>query len=291
MNNILFTAIVTPFKKNLSVDFDILKSLLRTQEDAGNGVALLGTTGEGLALSLSEKKEVISFASQLNLAVPLLVGLPGMHMPSVHELIDFCQTEAVSISGYLVPAPLYAKPGVQGQLQWFKSILDRAEFGCMLYNVPSRAGVSIPFELVEQLASNPRFWALKEASGCLQTFQEYRQASKDFLLYSGDDAFIAEQVACGADGLVSVASNIWPELSNHYVRKLLQGENDGKLSSLWRKASQALFLASNPVPAKSIMSALGMIENDFVRPPLSRDDFNDLDMLKDLHKELTNYMS
>lgn len=273
-NYSLYTAIVTPMKEDGEINYSDFEKLLKAQEMANNGIVVLGSTGEGLALEEEEKKSIVDFTSKLNLAVPVLVGIGGFNLKSQVNFVHFCESK--NIDGYLLVTPLYAKPNDKGQLQWFKTLLDATQKPCMLYNVPSRSGVKLDFNVVKSLSEHQNFWALKEASGSLDDFARYRQEAPSVMLYSGDDGLLPHFSLLGAKGLVSVVSNVWPEETNLYVAKCLKGEMKGILP-LWNEASDVFFAKSNPIPAKKFLKQTGMIECDYLRSPLVAEELESLD--------------
>ena len=208
----LYTALITPLKEDSSVDYDALEGLLREQEEANNGILVLGSTGEALNLDKEEKEKIFKFASDLNLKVPLMAGIGGINLRETKEDINFLNE--LNYHCYLLVTPLYAKPGKVGQTDWFKALLDISKKPCMLYNVPSRTGTSLNIETVSELNSHPNFWAIKEASGSVDDFKNYVDATNGQLVYSGDDALMNDFARHGAKGLVSVASNVWPKETN-----------------------------------------------------------------------------
>lgn len=281
--NPLYTAIVTPFDEAGGVNFTEMETLLRTQEKAGNGVVILGSTGEGMALREEERVELVQKTAALGLKVPVLVGAQGFQL---EQTIAFLRLiDSLDIQGYLMPVPLYAKPGLEGQTEWFNALLNAVSKPCMIYNVPSRAGVKLHPEVLRRISSHPNAWAVKEASGSITDFQAYRKAAPSLAFYSGDDSLMPAFAREGAVGLVSVASNAWPIETNRFVRLCLEGKSD-PCSELWEKASESLFTASNPVPIKALLHRQGRIQNGRVRPPLNEKDLLSASLLEHWDREI-----
>ncbi len=275
-NAILFTAIVTPFDTENRIDFIEFGRLLKEQELAGNGVVILGSTGEGLALTEEEKQEVVRFSSSLGLQIPVLTGVSGFQLPQTLRFLRFCE-EQPGIDGYLMPVPLYAKPGLEGQAEWFTALFNAVSRPTMIYNIPSRTGVKLHPEVLTRLEHHPHAWAVKESSGSTQEFQAFRQAAPALQFYCGDDALLPSFAACGAVGLVSVAGNVWPVATHRYAELCLAGK--GNTLPMWKPACDALFMASNPVPTKALLRIQGRIAQAGVRAPLSERDLPaDLDL-------------
>ena len=263
----LWTAIITPMLDDGAVDFTTLTSLLREQAAAGNGVVLLGSTGEGSNLGLAERQDIVLHASGLQLAVPLMVGVGGLDLSSQLEWMAFCET--TSVAAYLVVTPIYAKPGAQGQRRWFQALLDASSKPCMLYNIPSRAGVPLADGAIEALLTHRHFWAVKESGGNPARFAELKSAYPQIAWYSGDDVLFAEHAALGAAGLVSVASNVWPQQVARWVQRGLAGEVIGEQL---RTASESLFVAPSPIPTKALMHHQQRIQSKQLRLPLCAED-------------------
>jgi 4-hydroxy-tetrahydrodipicolinate synthase len=273
----LYTALVTPMKENGDIHLDNLASLIHKQNEAGNGVLVLGSTGEGLALPLEDKKQVVKTAASLNVDIPIMVGVGGFNLRNQIEWIEYCHQ--FDIDSFLLVTPLYAKPGPKGQVKWFKSLLDAADKECMLYNVPSRTGSKMSPLVLKELAGHPNFVAVKEASGSIEDFQNYRKTAKDIKFYSGDDGLLPFFAMAGCDGLVSVASNVWPQATHQYVDWCLDGRGP-ELLPLWQECTDALFRGPNPVPAKVLLHDKGWIENTTLHPPLTQEDVEDISILK-----------
>ena len=282
----LYTAIVTPFNDDGTVNFTELETLLQEQARAGNGLVVLGSTGEGMALSDEEKLAVVKYAAGLNLPVPLLVGVAGYQLD--HTLKFLHAVDTLNVHGYLMPVPLYAKPGLEGQAAWFTALLDAVSKPCMLYNVPSRAGVKLHPEALRRVSQHRNAWAVKEASGSVSDFQAYRKAAPNLAFYSGDDALLPEFVQEGAVGLVSVASNAWPEETARYVRLSLEGKG-AECANLWRPASESLFTAANPVPVKALLQRQGKISRAKVRAPLCEKDLLSAALLEHWNNEVRDW--
>lgn len=272
----LFTALVTPMDENGDLHLDDLASLIHKQDEAGNGVLVLGSTGEGLALSLEDKKQVVKTAASLNVEIPIMVGVGGFNLRSQLQWIEYCHQ--FDVDGFLLVTPLYAKPGPQGQVQWFKSLLDAAQKPCMIYNVPSRTGTKMSVQVIKELHDHSNFKAVKEASGSIAEYQEYRKAADDIKLYSGDDGLVPFFAMAGCDGLVSVASNAWPAATHEYLNQCLDGRGP-ELLPLWQECTATLFKGPNPAPVKMLMHEKGWISHSALRQPLNVADVEDMDLL------------
>ncbi|MBH0026168.1 4-hydroxy-tetrahydrodipicolinate synthase [Pseudoalteromonas sp. SWN29] len=262
----LWTALVTPFDQHGDVDYNTLTKLVRDQEAAHNGILLLGSTGEGLALTQKEQQAIVEHVCKLKPTVPLMVAVGGSNLKQQIEWVNFCNT--LPIHSFLLGSPLYAKPGAIGQTHWFESLLNASAHPCMLYNVPGRSAVSIPTATIQNLQNNKNLWALKEASGSIAQFEAYRQAAPNLAIYSGDDALMPYFAQAGAKGLVSVAANAWPVQTHEFVKRSLSGQYPN-LFAQWSSAINSLFAVANPIPVKVLMHLQGRLSSPQLRPPLT----------------------
>ncbi|MCW8865646.1 MAG: 4-hydroxy-tetrahydrodipicolinate synthase [Colwellia sp.] len=289
----LWTALVTPFLDNSQIDFDSLKHIATAQAQAGNGLLLLGSTGEGLALTSDEQLSIVEFVCNLQLNTPLMVAVGGYNLPEQLNWIKRCNT--LNIDSYLLGTPLYAKPGEVGQTQWFTALLDAAKFPCMLYNVPSRSGIEIPVATVQHLQNHPNCWAMKEASGDINKFLNYRQYCPNISLYSGEDAMLPYLAPAGVKGLVSVCANAWPEATNSYVELCLNGPrlsgHSLDIFPLWNNAIEALFSVANPIPVKVLMQHQQAISSALLRAPLTHLELTDSRELLAFNEQINQWLA
>lgn len=265
-NTPLWTALITPLTQHGNVDFACLAQLVMQQQQAKNGILLLGSTGEGLALSGQEQKEIVEFVVSLQPSVPLMVAVGGFNLPQQKQWIEYCNT--LAIDAYLLSSPLYAKPGKSGQQLWFGELLNAAEHPCMIYNVPSRSGVDLDPSMLSTLADIDTFWAIKEASGCLERFHQYRLACPSVKVFSGDDGLFPDHAADHAAGLVSVCANAWPQATRQFVDYHLENRT-APITDEWLEAVDALFSVANPVPLKVLMHHFDVINTPYLRAPLT----------------------
>ncbi|WP_265015889.1 4-hydroxy-tetrahydrodipicolinate synthase [Wolbachia endosymbiont (group A) of Anoplius nigerrimus] len=276
----LWTACVTPFNCNGNdIDYRSLQRLLTMQVKAENGVVLLGSTGESLSLTDSEKRTLVEFVCELKLNTKIIIGVPGVNLYQTLEWLDFCKD--MPIHGYLMTTPIYAKPGIMGQTLWFEKLLEKAHVPAMFYNIPSRAGVCLHIETVRNLSSHEKFWAIKDSSGTVDTLAQYKKVAPNIEVFCGDDNMISDMAAYGAAGLVSVAANVWPRVAHEYVKQCLNGRSPQADS--WQQACKALFIASNPIPTKALLHDIGLIEHKTVRLPLSTEDLPSVEALRQVN--------
>lgn len=286
----LWTALVTPFNPDGSIDYTSLERLVHLQSDAGNGILILGSTGEGLNIGIEEKKAIVGFCTRLHAKVPIMVGLGGFLLDEQLQFMQYCDEQGVD--AFLMVAPIYAKPKKEGQLAWFSHLLRATKTPSMIYNVPSRTGVPMDPEVPAHLfATFPHYLGLKEASGNLEHTKAFIAAAPKSPLYCGDDNLIREFVELGAVGHVSVASNPWPVETHVYWDMCF--ENPDHLLEEWVPIVDTLFHAPSPIPAKAIMKHKGLIPTDHVRVPLHVADLQEetLASLIEADKVLAQWMN
>lgn len=281
----LWTALVTPLTPGLQVDFESLKNIINEQVQANNGLLILGSTGEALNLSLETKKKIVLFVKELKPTVPLMIGVGGHDLQAQLEWVKWL--EKIQIDSYLMVNPIYAKAGTQGQIHWFKSLMDEVTKPVMLYNVPGRAGSELSIEAVKTLKNHPNFWSIKEASGSVEKMKQYLDACDKGKVFCGDDGLMYEFAQAGACGLVSVASNTWPKATNLYVEKCLAHNLEEK--QMWSACADSLFIASNPVPAKALLAHEKRIKFDTMMPPLAAQDLQGLKTLVQSSELINNW--
>lgn len=286
LSNNLFTACVTPFNADGSVDYLSLEKLLRMQEYAGNGILMFGSTGESMSLSDKEKRDIAIFVCDLKLDTAVVFGVPGYEIRAALDWINFCNN--LPIDGYMMITPIYAKPGPIGQTQWFSRLLSTTTLPAILYNIPGRAGVILYPETVKNLTVHENVVAIKNSDN-IDRLVAYKTANSAIEVYCGDDHMMPAMSAVGAKGLISVVSNVWPEATRQYVQNCLQGNTNDH--QLWWHACQSMFVTTNPIPIKAILKETGIIRDDFVRPPLTIDELNSRQDLLRYHDAIMKWMS
>jgi 4-hydroxy-tetrahydrodipicolinate synthase len=268
-------AIITPFKKNTDVDFDALSKLIDYIIDNGvEYIVTLGTTGETPTLSKKERAEVASFTSQkINGRVPLVVGIGGNN---TREVIDQSSNfDLKNVTAILSSSPSYNKPSQEGIFQHYKALSEAASLPVIIYNVPGRTGSNISAETTIRLAKEcENIQGIKEASGnMIQGMYLLKNRPADFLVVSGDDHISLPLIACGANGVISVAANSFPKDFSDMVRFALKNDF-AKAQALHYKllpAYDLLFVENNPAGVKAFLHELKLIENELRLPlvPLS----------------------
>ena len=264
-------ALVTPFTSSGAVDFNALGRVIEYVIKGGvEYLVTLGTTGETPTLSREEKRDIILYTyEKARLHVPVVVGIGGNN---TNELIDdleqFPLDEAIAV---LSASPYYSKPSQEGIFQHYKALARETSKPIILYNVPGRTGRNISAETILRLAREvDNIAGVKEAGGdMLQCMQVLRDKPRDFLVVSGDDALALPQIACGMDGVISVAANSFPNLFTDMVRLSLLGDFAAARNIIagLLEAYDLMFAENNPAGVKAFLAKEGLIEN-YLRLPL-----------------------
>lgn len=270
----LGTALVTPFHADGSVDYPALQRLLDKQITGGvDYIVVLGTTGEAVTLSTTEREQVRRFICDYvahhpspltGKPLPLVLGVGGNCTAAVLNDIAMMREELMaSYAAILSVCPYYNKPSQEGLFQHFSSIAEVSPIPVILYNVPGRTGVNLLPETVARLHEcfPDTIIAIKEASGNLEQIKHLISLSPIHVI-SGDDGIAAEVIQAGGSGLISVASNAWPE----DFRKIVH-EADATLQADYAERIKLLFKEGNPSGIKTVLNQMGLIEN-VLRLPL-----------------------
>lgn len=261
------TALVTPFRDG-KVDYGTFASLVDRQVEAGvHFLVPLGTTGETPCLEESEKERILEITMEHRKNLPVVVG--GGSNSLLHTTESIRRLEKYSPDAYLIVVPYYNKPTQKGLYEYFKAVAGSTDKAIVLYNVPGRTGLNMTAETTLRLAEIPNIVAVKEASGNYAQISEIiRNAPEGFNVLSGNDDETLSLMATGAKGIISVASNIVPAEMAALAEALLDGDMaearriHHRLSPLFRNC----FIESNPIPVKSAMALMGLIENELRLP-------------------------
>lgn len=262
MKNTIFTgagvAIVTPFNKDGSINYDKLEQLIEEQIKGGtDAVIICGTTGESAAMSGEEHLDCIKFAiNKVNRRIPVIAGTGSNDTVYATEMsID---AEKYGADGLLLVTPYYNKTSQKGMVAHFKHTADAVNIPIVLYNVPSRTGCKIDIEAYKELSKHKNIVAAKEASGDL-SFVARLAAETDLDIYSGNDDQVVPIMSLGGKGVISVASNIIPTEMHQMCEFALKGDFAGarELQLKYLELINALFCDVNPIPVKEAMNLMG----------------------------------
>ncbi|OHD62241.1 MAG: 4-hydroxy-tetrahydrodipicolinate synthase [Spirochaetae bacterium HGW-Spirochaetae-4] len=265
----VFTALVTPFNKDGSIDLGAYKALIEFQITQGiDGLVPVGTTGESPTLDSKEKELLIQVAVEMaDKKIPVIAGTGANNTKAAIEATRRAKDLGADMT--LQVAPYYNKPSEEGLYRHFTTIADEAALPVVLYNVPGRSSVNMSVSLLLRLAQHPGIVAVKEASGSMSQIEDLlNKRPTTFSVLSGDDALTLPMVACGAQGIISVAGNMFPKEMVDMTHAALAGD--------MRKALQIhnhlypffvnQFIETNPVPIKTYMASKGMMEEVFRLP-------------------------
>lgn len=263
MKEIIFTgsavAIVTPFNGG-KVDLETFGRLLDFQMENGtDAIVVCGTTGEASTMSYQERTRTIAFCvDHVGGRVPVIAG-SGSN--STENAITLSQdAERCGVDGLLVVTPYYNKATQNGLIRHYRTIADAVSLPVILYNVPSRTGVSITPETYAVLAQHPNIMGVKEASGNLGNIQKTRNlCPEDFYIWSGNDDETVSICALGGKGVISVAANVLPSEMHRLVQLCLNNDFTaaGEMQLYLKDFCDAMFCEVNPIPVKTALNLLG----------------------------------
>jgi len=275
----VYTALITPFNQDESVDFGALKALVQWQVAEGvQGIIPVGTTGECPTLEMTEHlkviEEVVAAAAG---KVQIVAGTGANSTAEACELTH--AVKDMGVDGTLQVTPYYNKPNSEGLFRHFAKV---AEIGVpvMLYNVPGRAGKEIPLDVVVRLAGVPNVVAIKEAAGSVERANAICHAC-NLTVLSGDDSLALPMISVGAQGVVSVASNVIPNQMVRLVSAALAGDFVGarEIHARYYPLFRDMFIDTNPIPVKTALGLMGRIQSVF-RLPLCEMNAQSLAQLK-----------
>ncbi|MBI3005342.1 MAG: 4-hydroxy-tetrahydrodipicolinate synthase [Ignavibacteriales bacterium] len=264
------TALVTPFKKDGSLDENALRRLVDFQIKGGvEALVPVGTTGENPTLSVEEQYRVIDIVlEQAGERVRVFAGAGSNDTQKAVELAR--HAKAAGAHAALVVGPYYNKPTQEGYVRHYRTIAEAADFPVIVYNVPGRTGGNIEASTTLRMAEEiENVVAVKEASGNMAQIMEIaRNKPAHFSLLSGDDAFTLPLMAVGGDGCISVVANETPREFSDLVSSCLKGDWQTalKLHNMLLPLMNANFLESNPIPVKAALTMMGMVEESYRLP-------------------------
>ncbi len=283
MNNISdlrgsIVAIVTPFNEMGDIDYLALDGLIAFHlENNTNGIVVCGTTGEASTMDDAEYAEIVEFVvRRVNHQIPVIAGSGG------NSTIQTLKKSQIAIScgvdALLVVTPYYNKPNTRGMYAHYKYIAENVDVPIILYNVPSRTGSNLSPKLTLQLAHDfENIVAIKEATGDLNQMMEIiSNRPAGFKVYSGEDTLALPMLSIGADGCISVAANIIPKAFSRIMELGLNQDFHAarEIQYKYLKLMNLNFIESNPIPVKTALFLMGMIQNQFRLPlaPISTEE-------------------
>lgn len=280
-------ALITPFKKNLEVDYFALENLIDNL--IKNGVEYLvslGTTGETPTLSREEMTDIVNCTfNKVNQRVPVVVGIGGNNTADLLAALELFPLDKAA--AVLSSSPNYNKPSQEGIFQHYKKFAEACPKPVILYNVPGRTGSNITAETTLRLAHEcENIAGIKEASGnMIQCMHILKSRPEEFLIVSGDDHLALPLIACGMEGVISVAANCFPKDFSEMIRSALSLSlhKAKKLQYKLLNGIDLLFAENNPAGVKCFLAEMGMIEN-ILRLPL-------VPLSSPLHQKVKEFLS
>lgn len=266
----VMTAMVTPFKPDLKVDYDkageLAKLLAKTGSDS---IVVAGTTGESPTLSFEEKLDLFRVVvDAVGDDAKVIAGTGGNSTESSIELTR--AAEETGVHGIMLVVPYYNKPPQEGLITHFTAIADTTQLPIILYNIPGRTGINMTPDTIETLSRVSNIVGVKEASGNLEQVTDIRRRTPgSFAIYSGDDALTLPIIAVGGQGIISVASHV----AGKEIKQMIQAFEEGnvtiaaELNCKLFPLFKALFVTTNPIPVKLALKLTGF-DVGGVRPPL-----------------------
>lgn len=268
----IITAMITPFNKDLSVDYASLEKLVNHLIETGTDAILVaGTTGETPTLTHEEEREIFAFVKKVvNGRVKIIMGAGSNCTKTAVDSSK--KAKELGADAILTVVPYYNKPSQKGMYEHFSAIAKAVDLPIILYNIPGRTGVNMQPATIAKLAKEfKNIVAVKQSNSDLDLISDIKSlAPDDFAVYSGDDSLTIPMMALGAHGVISVASHVVGKRMKEMISAFKTGKNDEALKAhlelypLFRK----LFMAPNPVPVKAVLAHIGVISNEDVRQPL-----------------------
>lgn len=272
-----FVALVTPFNKDGTVNFEKIKELVEFHLNNGtDGIVALGTTAETPTLTDEEKFKIAKIIiDTVNKKIPVIIG-SGTNSTE-HSIYLSKKYEKLGADGLLLVSPYYNKGNKEGLFNHFISIINSVNIPSILYNVPGRTGVNIPYEIVERLSKNKKIIGIKEASGNISYVAKCAKLIDDnFKILSGNDDMIVPVLSLGGTGVISVWANVEPKLCHNLVIDYLNGNIEKPKTIQLERLDfiNNLFCETNPIPVKYAMNLLGFNVGEYRLPlyPLTEED-------------------
>ena len=265
MKNPIFTgagvAIITPFTAEGKVNEKVLAEIIEYQiSHSTDAIVICGTTGESATLDHNEHTQAIKIAVDVTAGrIPVIAGTGSNDTAYALKLSN--DAEKLGVDGLLMVTPYYNKASQEGLIKHFSYVADRVSTPIILYNVPSRTGCEIKPETYAELAKNKMIYAAKEATGNLSSIAKtISLVPEDFAIYSGNDDQITPIMSLGGKGVISVLSNILPQVAHDIAQTALDGDfkKSAELQLKYLELCNAMFMDVNPIPVKVAMRMMGI---------------------------------
>jgi len=282
-----YTALVTPFlEPEGDIDFRALENLVNIQIENRIGLVILGTTAETPTLNEKEKKEIITLSiKQAKDQVPIIIGTGT---PSTKSTIEETKkAENSGADGALIVTPYYNKPTQKGIIKHFEATHNNTNIPIIVYNIAGRTGVNIETETLKEISKLERIIGVKEASGNINQMMEVRNnLPKDFLIFSGDDLLTYPMMTSGANGVISVMSNLYPKKIKEMVNYLIEKEDDFAKTIHYQllPITKSIFSETNPIGIKYALFLKGLINETYRLPLCEMSEENKLKIKMEMKK-------
>ncbi len=279
-----FVAIVTPFRKG-KIDYKKFRELVEFQIENGiDGIVPAGCTGEAATLAHEEQKKLVKFTCEIVNKRVSVIGGAGSN--STTEAISLTKhAKKAGCDGVLSITPYYNKPTPEGQFRHYAAVAKSADIPLMIYNVPSRTGISMSPQTVARLSKIDNITSIKEASGSLDQVSRILSVC-DITVLSGDDALTLPMMSIGARGVVSVTANIVPREVHDMVSYFLDGDHERARKMHYRMLplAEAMFIETNPIPVKTSLRMMRRLNGEFRLPLCGMERENEAKLKKILKK-------
>lgn len=281
-------ALVTPFKKDGSIDYETLRKLIDFQiNNNTDAIIITGTTGESSTLSYTEHLSVIEECiDHVNGRIPVIAGTGSNCTKTAINMSK--EAEDLGANGLLIVTPYYNKTTQKGLINHYSKISEKVNIPIILYNVPSRTGLNIEPNTVKEIVENcENIKGIKEASGNINNVAQIKNLLEEKIkIYSGNDDQIVPILSLGGVGVISVIANILPKETHELVMNYLNGniEQSKKEQLKMLKLIKALFKETNPIPIKEAMEELNMINGTLREPLIKMEDENKKQLVKEMKK-------
>lgn len=287
----LFTALITPFNNDKSIDYDSLEKLIHEQIDANvDGIVISGTTGESPVIDENESDKIIELAVKIAKdKIKIIVGTGSNS--TAQSIKKSIKAQELGADAILSVNPYYNKPPQEGMYQHFSQIADSVDMPMILYNIKGRTAVNLETDTLLRLSKHKNIIGVKEASGDLtQIMDVINSAPKDFIVLSGDDSFTLPLMCLGGHGVVSVTSNIFPREMKNIVWQCFTNNFEAAKQShfkLLKFMNALLSVSSNPIPVKTVLAYMEKIQEEF-RLPLHKLDTKKKNEIIQIYEECSN---
>ncbi len=287
----LYTAVITPFTSDgKKIDYPALTKIFKLQDkNFVDGLIICGTTGEGPSLTLTEKENLFNFAKAFYKNRKILIGCVSSY--SFGDTIEEVRIALkIGMDALLVNPPVYLKTNTKGIEEYYRTIIENSRLPVIIYNVPARSGYNLDIDILEKLSKLDLITAIKECSGNFYYVMQIKKYTKFFVL-CGNDLLYLQYLISGADGIVSVISNVQPEFL-YKLRKLFLENKNKKLQELFSQAyefMQSVFAEPNPVGIKYIMAYENFCQQVY-RLPLTAPNEKSKARIASTYKQFKNYL-